>query len=187
MNRPGFWREVGIALALSIGGGLAWSALSWIMSPAAALRWVIAAVGIVYAVLQLRGLHARAGRMVVVGAWLLLGIALFALNPPLHEWLLAQAAAIWVLRCWSCWKSFFTAVADGVLGLFAVAASVIVIHTTHSVFLALWSFFLVQALFVFIPDSLRTAPRTSTADNEDRFDRARRSAEAALQRLANRH
>ena len=187
MSRPGFWHEVGIALALSIAGGLAWSALGWILSPAVALRWVIAVLGIVYAVLQLRGLDARVGRMLVVAIWLAINIALFVFNPPLSAWLLAQAAAIWILRCWACHGSLFTAMADGLLGLFAVAAGVVVVHTTHSVFLALWSFFLVQALFVFIPDSLRTAPRNNTPDNDDRFGRAQRSAEAALQRLANRH
>lgn len=187
MSRPGFWREVGVALALSIAGGLAWSALSWFLSPAAAIRWVIAALGIVYAVLQLRALDTHIGRMLAIGSWLILDIALFAFNPPLSGWVLAQAAAIWMLRCWACHGSFFMAIADAVLGLFAAAAGVVVIHATHSVFLALWSFFLIQALFVFIPDSLRSAPRTATHDNDDRFARAQRSAEAALQRLANRH
>lgn len=187
MIRPGFWHEVGVALALSIAGALAWSALGWILSPAVALRWVIAVLGIVYAVLQLRGLDARVGRLMATGIWLALDVALFAFNPPLLEWLLAQAAAIWMLRCWACHGSFFAAMADGVLGLFAVAGSVAVVHATHSVFLALWTFFLIQALFVFIPDSLRSTPRTSAPDNEDRFAQAQRSAEAALQRLANRH
>ncbi|MGB0133871.1 hypothetical protein [Dokdonella sp.] len=187
MRRPGFWREVGVALALSVAGGLAWSALSWFLSPASAMRWVIATLGVVYAVLQLRALDTRAGRMLVIGSWLALNIALFAFNPPLSSWVLAQAAAIWMLRCWACHGSFFTAIADGVLGLFAATAGVVVIQSTHSIFLALWSFFLIQALVVFIPDSLRIAPRNVTPDNEDRFARAQRSAEAALHRLANRH
>lgn len=187
MKRPGFWHEVGVALVLGIAGSLAWSALCWILNPATALRWVIAGLGIVYAVLQVRGLDARVGRLLVIAAWLALNMALLVFNPPLLEWLLAQAAAIWLLRCWACHGSLFTAMADGVLGLFAVAAGVVVIHTTHSLFLSLWSFFLIQALFVFIPDSLRSAPRTSVPDNDDRFARAQRSAEAALQRLANRH
>jgi hypothetical protein len=187
MTRPGFWREAGVALALSIAGGLAWSALSWILSPAAAMRWVIAVLGMVYAVLQLRAFDTRVGRMLAVGLWLALNIVLFAFNPPLSAWLLAQATAIWALRCWAFHAGLFSAIADAVLGLFAVAAGVVVIHATHSVFLALWSFFLLQALFVLIPDTLRSTPQASTPDNADRFDRARRSAEAALQRLANRH
>lgn len=187
MSRPGFWREAGVALALSIAGGLAWSALSWLLSPAAAMRWVIAVLGIAYAVLQMRAFDTRVGRVLAIGMWLALNIALFAFNPSLSVWLLIQAAAIWMLRCWAFHAGIFSAIADAVLGVLAAAAGVAVIHATHSVFLALWSFFLLQALFVFIPDSLRSTPRASAPDNVDRFGRAHRSAEAALQRLANRH
>ena len=187
MSRQGFWREAGVALGLSIVGALAWSALSMLLNPALAMRWVIAALGIAYAITQLRGLDVRIGRILAVGAWLALDIALFALDPPLLGWLLVQAAAIWILRCWACHGSFSAALIDGVLGLFAVAAGVVVIRATHSAFLALWSFFLIQALFVFIPASLRAAPRNCEPDNEDRFSQAQRSAESALQRLANRH
>lgn len=187
MSRPGFWREAGVALALSLAGALAWNGLAWFTSPAAAMRFTIAVLGLVYAALQLRGLETRVGGVLVIAAWLALVLALFAFNPPLSGWLLAQAAAIWVLRCWAFHTGVFTALGDAAIGLFAVVAGVVVIHATHSVFLACWSFFLVQALFVFIPDSRQSAPRISAPGNEDRFARAQRTAEAALQRLANRH
>jgi hypothetical protein len=188
MKRPGFWREVGVALALSIVGAIAYPALAAFVGSTASLRLIIAGLGIVYAVLLMRGVHARAGRVIAIAAWLALDIALFVFDPPLLLWLLAQSFAIWLLRCWCCYGSFVAALADGALCLFALAAAVVGAAHSHSLFLALWSFFLAQALFVLIPDTLRprsagAIPPLQNRHDEDRFDQAHRSAEAALRRL----
>ena len=55
-----------------------------------------------------------------------------------------------------------------------------------SLFLSIWSFFLVQALFVGIPSSISRRPGSKAAgpDPEDRFQRAHRVAEAALRKLS---
>src|SRR5262249_44593702 len=98
-------------------------------------------------------------------------------------WLLAQAFAIWLLRCWCRYTSPAAALADGALGLFAIAAASVTALHSHSVFLAFWSFFLVQALFVLIPETLQPRIAATDPDDEDRFDQAHRSAEAALRRL----
>jgi hypothetical protein len=187
MKRPGFWREAGVALALSIIGAVAYHALVTVTATPVALRLVIAGLGIAYAVLLLRGMQARAGRLVAIAAWLALDVALFAFDPPLLLWLLTHAFAIWLLRCWCCYASLIAALADGALGLFALAAALVAAAHSHSVFLALWSFWLVQALFVLIPDSLRPRVRPALADDEDRFSQAQRTAEAALRRLATRN
>jgi hypothetical protein len=183
MTRPGFWREAGVALALSMVGAIAFHATAVLIGSSLALRLVIAAIGLVYAVLLLRGLRARSGRLIVIAAWLALDIALFVLQPPLLLWLLAQTFAIWLLRCWCCYGSVIAALADGALGLFALAAAMVGAAHSRSVFLALWSFFLVQALFVLIPETLRPRITAALPDDEDRFDQAHRSAEAALRRL----
>jgi len=184
MNRPSFWREVGVALALSIAGAIAFHATAVVIGSATALRLVIAGLGIVYAISLLRGLGARVGRMLAIGAWLALDVALFVFDTPLLLWLMAQTFAIWLLRCWCCYASLFAALADGALGMFALAATEVAAAHSHSVFLALWSFFLVQALFVLIPEDPRQRHATALPDDADRFDQAQRSAEAALRRLA---
>lgn len=183
MTRPGFWREAGVALALSVAGAIGFHASSALVGSSAALRILIAVAGLVYAVLLLRGVRARGGRLLAIAAWLALDVALFVLQPPLLFWLLAQTFAIWLLRCWCCYGSLVAAFADGVLCLFALAAAVFGAAHSHSVFLALWSFFLVQALFVLIPETLRPRPAAASPDDEDRFEHAHRSAEAALRRL----
>jgi hypothetical protein len=188
MNRPSFWREVGVALALSIIGAVAYPAIAAFIGSASSLHAVVAGLGTVYAVLLLRGLHARAGRLLAIAAWLALDIALFVFDPPLLLWLMAQTFAIWLLRCWCCYGSLVAALADGALGLFALAAATVAATHSHSLFLALWSYFLVQALFVLIPETLRPRiaaafPHSEFSHDEDRFDQAHRSAEAALRRL----
>jgi hypothetical protein len=53
------------------------------------------------------------------------------------------------------------------------------------VFLATWCFFLVQALFVAIPPTIKSAQKTqrnTAADNEN-FERAKRNADQALRQL----
>ena len=186
MSRPGFWREAGVALALSIVGAVAYDALATLIGAPSASRLVVTVLGLAYAVMLLRGLDARIGRVVAVAAWLAFDAALFAFNPPLLLWLAAHAFAIWLLRCWCRYTSAFAALADGALSLFALAAASVAAVHSHSMFLALWSFFLVQALFVLIPETLRPRPAAAPPEDDDRFDQAHRSAEAALRRLTTR-
>jgi hypothetical protein len=77
----------------------------------------------------------------------------------------------------------------GLSGL-ALAAAVWAAISTGSLFLALWCFFLVQALFVAIPNRMsaprnhgRRAQKSASAVDDD-FERAYRNAEAAVRRLA---
>jgi len=183
MSRPTFWREAGVALALSVVGAIGFHAMAALIGSSLTLRLVVATLGLVYAVLLMRSVHARSGRLLAIAAWLALDIALFVFQPPLLLWLLAQTFAIWLLRCWCCYGSVVAAFADGALCLFALAAAMVSASHSHSVFLALWSFFLVQALFVLIPETLRPRTAAASPDDEDRFDQAHRSAEAALRRL----
>jgi hypothetical protein len=76
------------------------------------------------------------------------------------------------------------------LNTLSISATVWAITRSGSVFLATWCFFLVQALFVAIPPSVRknaksagnTPPRNIAAENEP-FERARRQADQALRQL----
>jgi len=57
-------------------------------------------------------------------------------------------------------------------------------ETTHSLFLSLWCFFLIQALFVLIPSSLMPVRNKATSSTrETDFERAHRAAQIAVRRL----
>ena len=71
------------------------------------------------------------------------------------------------------------------LQLLSVAAAVWALQHTGSIWLSLWSFFLMQSLFVFVP-TRGSSTQSTTADllTESGFNKAYRSAEAALRRIS---
>jgi len=68
------------------------------------------------------------------------------------------------------------------LSVLAVSAAVGTALHSHSPMLSMWTFFLIQSLFVAIPESL--APSSSVIpDDTTPFRRAQQAADAALRRL----
>ncbi len=66
------------------------------------------------------------------------------------------------------------------------ATAVWAISHTASPFLALWCFFLTQALFILIPRRLNSAINTANQqDSEINFQQSYRVAEAAVMKLSN--
>jgi hypothetical protein len=183
MKTPGFLRELVVALVLSVAGAVVYGALSRVAGSPAAIRIAIVVVGAVYVMLFLRDVRARIGHVVVAAALVAMDIGWFAFDPPRTVWLLAHGLAIWLVRCLYLHDGVLGALADGVIGAFALAAATVTIAHTHSVFLALWSFLLVQASFVLIPRHADDRNRAACANDADGFDSAFRSAEAALRRL----
>ena len=186
MNAPGFWRQVGFGLLLSVVGGVLYTALRPFLGSDLVLRGLVIGISAGYLALLMHALRARIGVVVTLASWLLITAVLFALNPSLWVWLLVQALLIWLLRCLYRYDSLASAIADAALSGFALTTALATASYTHSLFLTLWSWFLIQALFVFIPAS-RTTTTTSAAPtpaSDDAFGQAHRTAEAALRRLA---
>jgi hypothetical protein len=67
----------------------------------------------------------------------------------------------------------------------SIFATVWAISRSGSVFLATWCFFLVQALFVAIPPTMKSAQKSkrNTATESKNFENARRQADHALRQL----
>ena len=187
MSAPGFWRQAGFGFLLSACGAILFAALGSFVGHAALLRFLVAGLGALYLALLLHDLRARIGVVVTIACWLAVTLLLFALQPGLWAWLLAQVAMIWLVRCLYRYDSLGSAVADAALSGFAVATAIATAGYTRSMFLTLWSFFLVQSLFVFIPGTRTSATGAAAAsDPEDAFGHAHRNAETALRRLATR-
>jgi hypothetical protein len=95
-----------------------------------------------------------------------------------------HVAAIWVVRSLYFHSSLLAALIDcGLSGLAACGLAWAAVQT-GSVFVATWTFFLVQSFFVAVPP----APGRSAAcpSRNESFARARRQADAALRVLARR-
>ena len=184
MNTTTFWRQIGLGLLLSVMAGVLYVALSPLLGAAIAGRGLVLGLGAVYLAWLLHELRARIGLVVTLAVWLLTSALLIAFNPSLWLWIGAQTLLIWLLRCLYRYDSLKGAIFDAALSVFAFAAALATARYTHSLFLTLWSWFLVQALFVFIPPSRHPNAAATEPEFDDAFGQAHRTAEAALRRMS---
>jgi hypothetical protein len=186
MKQPTFFEGVVVALVASVAGGVLFTALTTLFASGAVLRLLVACLGLCYIIYLFSRSRERSGRLTALGFWLIAAGAAWWLGPPLPLYLLVHLGLIWLIRSLYFYSSLLFALADLGLGGLGFAAGVWAIIHTGSLFLAIWCFFLLQALFVAIPaslDSLETL-RQPAPDHEDRFRRAHRAAETAVRRLS---
>lgn len=185
MRHPKFLHGVGIALMLAFAGAALHAAMSPFAGPTGPLRLIVAGTALAYVIYLLAASRIRTGRFATFVIWLTAAVAAAYLVPSLAAFLLAHTLLIWLVRSLYYRHGLLTALLDAGLSVMALAAAVWAAISTGSVFLALWCFFLVQALFVAIPDriSARRAQRAPAVVN-DGFERAYRTAEAAVRRLS---
>ncbi len=189
MKQPTFLEGVAVALAVSLAGGVSYAALDAVFPGVPVLRLLIAGIGLAYVVYLLSRSPERVGRVTAGAAWLLVaGSALvhapapaaLPVRAPGHP--LADPLAVLLFQrcCLRC--------ADLGLNGLGLSSAIWALTRTGSVLLGIWCFFLVQALFVVIPKSIRRKPGAGQAGHEeDRFQHAYRSAETAVRKLSSSH
>ena len=184
MKHPTFPEGAAIALVASLAGSILFTLIPAPLLNTQVLRLLISVGGLMYSVYLLTRSTERVGRVSAAATWVLLGIASWLLDIPLSLYLVIHLGAIWSIRSLYFHSSLLPALADlGLIGL-GLASAVWAFMHTGSLFLPIWCFFLVQALFVFIPKGRRSGPGHPAARREDGFDRAHSSAQAALHRLS---
>ena len=181
MKQPNFFRGVAIAATLSVIGAVGYAGLSSLIGGRLALQLIIVLLGGSYVLYLLHTARDRSGRVATSGAWLLVSGSVWFLLPGLGAALITQAVLISLTRGLYHHGSVLAGLLDLGLSAFALSAAVWASNESGSVFLTTWCFFLVQALFVGIPSEFRQARPN---DNPDHFDRAFRTAEAAIRRIA---
>lgn len=185
MKRPTFLRAAATGLAVSLAAGALFAALEPAVGAATALRLVIPLAALAWLACLLAGGRGAPGRVTAFAAWCAVAIALWVFAPPLGVYLLAHVAALSLIRALYLHAGALPALMDLCLGALGYAAAAWALSRSGSVFLAAWTFFLVQALVAFVPRTVRTARAgggVATADDAA-FERARRRAEAALRQL----
>lgn len=189
MKQPTFPEGVAVALAASLAGGAVYSALDVVFPGAPVLRLLIAVISLVYIIYLLGRSPERVGRVTAVAVWLIVAGVLWFTQPPLPLYLCMHLGAIWLIRSLYFYSSVLSALADLGLNSLGLCAAIWAITRTNSVFLAIWSFFLVQALFVVIPKEAFRRSGTNRAGQAgtDRFQHAYRSAEVAVRKLSSIH
>jgi hypothetical protein len=116
---------------------------------------------------------------------LLLSAASWFLAPSLLTYLLPHVALLWLVRSLIRYRGALPALLDLGVSAVGVAAAAWAARHSGSVFLAAWSFFLVQAVAIAIPARLfeRACDDTEAVRGNDIFDHARRRADAAFREL----
>ena len=186
MKRPSFAHGVVVALSLSIAGAALFAAVSPLITPGSALRLLVSLLSLAYMLYLLAASRERTGRLATMVLWLLVAAVTWFAATPLPLYVIIHAAAIWLTRSLYYRSGVLPAVVD--LGLSALSLAVALWALSHSgsLFLSIWCYFLVQALFVAIPSSLeRRANRQRVQIDDNRgFQSAYRTAEAALERMS---
>jgi len=190
MKRPTFLQGVIVAAVLGFFGSAIVATLTPFVGFGHVLRLVIPGLALAYLLYLFSRSDERLGRITTISLWSALAVITWWMSPPLPMYLLIHVAAVWLVRSLYFYSGILPALMDLGLNSLSISASVWAITRSGSVFLATWCFFLVQALFVAIPPSLKKPTKTakdmplrnSAAENES-FERARRQADQALRQL----
>jgi hypothetical protein len=184
MKRPTFFYGVVVALAIAVSAGALFSTFAPLLGEGTALRLIVAAMGLAYLICLFRRGVESTGRITTVALWFVVSAITWLTAPPIAVYVLIHAGMLWLVRSLYFYSSAFPALLDLGLSALSVSAASWAMTRSGSLFLAVWCFFLVQALFVVIPHRLgRPARRGADEFDNDAFERARRRADAALRQL----
>lgn len=190
MNRPvfahhSFFGGVVIAAVFGFFASAVVATLTPFFGFSSVTRLVIPALGLAYLLYLMSHSQARVGHVTTLTLWSALAAVTWWAAPSLPLYLLIHVAAVWLVRSLYFYSGIVPALMDLGLSALSISASVWAMTRSGSVFLAIWTFFLVQALFVAIPPAVKgkTEPEPNTAVDNENFRQARRQADAALRQL----
>jgi hypothetical protein len=184
MKKATFWEGVVIALFTSVFGRISFFALTLFLSEDFAFRLLISGLTIAYLLYLLRRSQECTGRITVMLTVFIVLAMVWLFYPPLTLFLALHVLAIWLVRSLYRYDSLFSSLADLGLNAFSIASAVWAWHHTGSLFLTFWCFFLLQALFAFIPTGIKRQTPDLTNHSETDFIRAYQTAEAAIRKLS---
>ncbi len=189
---PGFFEGVAVATVLTVFGGATHILLRLLISPgvahgiapADARLLTIVAISLYYLLYLLWRSPETAGRISMAVLWACVSLPVLLLAP---DWTLAvQLALLWLTRALFLQRGFSAVLADLGLVVVGVGAGLWAIAATGSLAAAIWTFLLVQAPFAVVGNFIPAAdtPGNPNPIDDDRFERAERSAQSSLHRLA---
>jgi hypothetical protein len=184
MRRPSFSHGVILALGLALAAGAVFASLAPLLGARSALQLMIPALGLAYLVWLLRRSAESIGRLTTIVLWSIVSAVTWFVAPPISVCLLVHTGMLWLVRSLYFHPGLLPALLDLGLSALSVSAAGGAISHSGSVFLAAWCFFLVQAMFAWIPSRVRgPSPADERGDGSDAFECARRRADAALRQL----
>lgn len=184
MKTVTFWDGVVVALLASVIGGIGFFGLTFLMPEDCSIRLLISGLATAYVHYLLCRSQERTGLITLMLTWFILLATLWLFYPPLTLFFVLHVLAIWLVRSLYSYASLFSSLADLALNAFSIASAAWALHHTGSLFLTFWCFFLLQALFVYIPTGVKSQNPVLTGNNETDFNRAYQAAETAVRKLS---
>lgn len=192
VKAPGFNEGLAVAAVASIAGSAIHSILPLFLPPDTAMRFTVVGLGLGYLLYLLARSPVRVGRVLALAVWAAVAVGTWLWSPPWPIYLAGHLGTIWLIRSFCFHGGVLAALADLILNTLAVALAFWALTHTGSGLIVLWCFFLVQALFAFIPQHpvrrqagpTRPSPETAGNAAAESFETAHRVAETALRALA---
>ncbi|MFK7795634.1 MAG: hypothetical protein AB8B89_09810 [Gammaproteobacteria bacterium] len=186
MKRPSFFEGAFIGIIASIFGSTIFTTFSWFISSANVMQFVITLISFAYLIYLLSRSQEKLGRIIVLACWCVVTGAAWLISLPLIMFILTQISMLWLIRSLYFYSSIVPALIDLSMTAISFSVAVATVFHTSSIFLGFWCFFLIQALFVFIPVRISKNPTSQSLTNTttDNFNKAHRSAEAALRKIS---
>ncbi len=191
MSKTSVWHGVLAACLLSVLSVPLMLGLQWLGGSRTVF---IVVLGLAYLAYLLAISPSRRGRLVLgLGSVvILLGVSI--VSPVSAVVGLLAVGLIWLVRSVLFYAGILPALWDGMLCTLSVVCALGTAVSTQSLWLTVWVFFLLQALFVYIPQRFTRSPYSQSKGRDqagspspsDTFARAHRAAEAALQAMAQR-
>jgi hypothetical protein len=185
MKQATFSEGILIALLSSVSAAAIFMTLSTIFLGDNIFRVLVAGLSFTYIMYLLLRSHENVGRVTTTVLWFLITISSAIFTPSLVFYTGIQLLMIWLIRSLYYYSSVLTSLLDlGLTGISLITA-IWAWTVSQSVFLTFWSFFLVQALFVYIPKKIRTNKSVQAKQrlSSDKFEEAYRCAELAVRNL----
>jgi len=186
MKHPSLLDGVTLAMVISLGAAAASLLLGGFIVYGLLFELLLYSASLVYLLYLLKRSQARIGRVLALCAWALVSFGCWFFDVALLQQVLIQTGLIWLLRSLYFHGSLFTAALDFGLVSVGLAAGAWALVNTGSVAAALWSFFLVQALFCWLPQLARrqSAVAAAASSSASAFQTAHRVAEDAVRKLS---
>jgi hypothetical protein len=185
MKKPGILDGVTLAMVISLAAAALSLLLGGFIVYGLLFELLLYSATLVYLLYLLKRSDARIGRLLVIAGWALLSFAGWFFDVALIQQVLLQAGLVWLVRSLYFHGSLFSAALDFGLVSAGLAASAWALVNTGSLAAALWSFFLVQALFCWLPQlGQQAGSATAAASKPSPFQTAHRVAEDAVRKLS---
>ena len=177
----GFAEGAGVAFALSLMATLIYRGSAVLLGTSVSLATLFVLLLSLYALYLLKRSNRSAGKPTAVIAFISFALLLNSLSLPLAIVAGVLMPAVWVLRCFFYRQGVIDSVLDLGLSAAALIAAIAAATATQSIFITVWTFFIVQALHVSIP-LLGEAPGRPT-NPAQQFECAYTSAETAIRQF----